>query len=128
MSTSFDWSKYEKQTESAQKPDSSFDWSKYENAQPSKLDLVDQAKRAALQYGAGFGGGVGGSVSDVANIANQLNPLQQINGAIEKGISYLLGKEPVEEKKLPGAHELADKIAKDFDVNDPQNSLERISR
>jgi len=73
-------------------------------------------KGSAQQYGVGLGGGAGGLPGDVNNLLNNIPGYGKIFGP----------KVPV--SGIKGTHEVADKIAEEFDVGDPKNSIERILR
>lgn len=77
--------------------------------------LEEQIKGAGAQYATGYGGGFGGAAGDVNNLYKELPGAGTFYGPRIPG-------------KIEGTHELTDKIAKDFDVEDPKGSLERILR
>jgi hypothetical protein len=79
--------------------------------------LGERAKAGVAQYGTGVGGGAGGAVADVANLG-------QIPGLKQTFLGPLSDLMKVSGAK--GTHELTEKIQKEFDVDDPKDSLERI--
>ena len=77
-----------------------------------------KVKSGAAQYTSGFGGGAGGALTDVANLGQipgikQLTPLGPLSDLMKVS-------------GAKGTHDLTEAIQKDFDVDDPKNSMERI--
>ena len=110
MSTPFDFEKYESAQHTQPKP---FNFEQYE---PDERTFGEQAKSAAAQYATGVGGGAGGAVPDVLNLIQSIPGLGGIAGEILKS----------QKPKFDGSEEIANKIAEDFNVDKPINSLERI--
>jgi len=113
MSTAFDWSKYENQQN--EKP--AFDWSKYEKKEkPDERSILEKAKGAAHQYGTGAAGGGGGIGGDILNLVKDLH------------LGGVIGDQLLQRLTPKGTEELTQGIQKDLNVQEPQNSLERIAR
>jgi hypothetical protein len=76
--------------------------------------LGERIKGAANQYGAGAAGGAGGIGSDILQLIKK------------SGLGGILGSKLIPENTGSGTDELSEKIAEEFDVNEPVDSLERI--
>ncbi len=83
---------------------------------PDERSVLDKAKAAGSQYGTGAAGGAGGIGGDILNLVKELN------------LGGVVGNELLERLTPKGTEELTQGIQKDFNVAEPQNSLERIAR
>jgi hypothetical protein len=76
--------------------------------------LLEKTKAAGSQYGTGVAGGAGGVLPDILNLVKEF------------GLGGVAGNALIEKFNPKGTEELTQGIQKDFNVQEPQNSLERI--